>query len=150
MGRLFTAQAVNLTLATDAGDFLLLTGIAGTRAKIHEIRVWQDGTTSLIMDGLRFSRGSGGSGGGSVTEHDRDGGETAAIVVTSLPTTDVISIDYELHMGWNLLQEALWLPTPDQQLWLNDGDDLGIGRILTSATAHVSVSVSVTWEEFGS
>lgn len=150
MGRLHTVQAVNLTLLTDAGDFLLLAGTAGTRAKIHEIRVWQDALTTLTMDGLRFSRGAGGSGGAALTEYDMDPGDTAVLAATSLPTVDVGTIDYQLHMGWNLLQEALWLPTPDQQLWLNDGDDLGIGRIVTSAVAHASVSVSVTWEEFGS
>lgn len=148
MGRLHTVQATGLTLLADAGDFGLLAGTAGTSAIIHEIRVWQTGTTTLTLDVLRFSRGSGGAGGGALTEYDMDIGDTAVLVATSLPTTDVGSIDYQLHMGWNLLQEAVWLPTPRQIMKLNDGDDLGIGRVGT--TAHTGVGWSVTWEESGS
>ena len=148
MGRLHTAQATGLTLLADAGDFGLLAGTTGTRAKIHEVRVWQTGTTTLTLDVIRISRGSAGAGGGAMTEYDMDIGDTAVLVATSLPTTDVGSIDYQLHLGWNLLVEAVWLPTPDMQLVLNDGDDLGIGRVGT--TAHTGVGFSVTWEEFGS
>ncbi len=147
MGRLHTVQATGLTLLTDAGDFGLLVGTAGTRALIHEIRVWQTGGTTLVMDVVRISRGSAGAAGSALTEHDMDIGDTAVLVATSLPTTDVGSIDYQLHVGWNLLQELVWLPTPRQQLVLNDGDDLGIGRV--GAVGHTGVGFSVTWEEFG-
>lgn len=148
MGRIHTAQATALTLLADNGDFGALIGTAGTRARIHEIRVWQTGTTTLTLDVLRFTRGSAGAGGGTPTEYDMDTTDTAVLNALSLPTTDVGTATYQLHMGWNLLQEALWLPTPDQQLVLGDGEDLGIGRV--GAVAHTGVGWSVTWEEFKS
>lgn len=147
MSRLYSVTASGLTLAADNGDFGLLVGTAGTRAVVHEVRVFQTGVTALAMDVVRLNRGTLGAGGGALTEQRMDPADTTNVLVaTSLPTTDVTS-DYQVLVGWNLLQEVVWLPTPEQQLILNDGDDLGIGRI--GAVAHTGVGFSITWEEFG-
>ncbi len=146
-GRLHTVHtlAAGITLAADNGDFGALIGTAGTGGLVHEIRVWQTGTTTLTMDQLRITRGTLAAGGAALVERDMDPTDTAIYTGVQLPTTDVTA-DYELHMGWNLLQEFVWLPTPRIQLLLNDGDDLGIGR--EGTMAHTGVGFSITWEEW--
>lgn len=142
----FAANAENLTLLADAGDFFLLAG-GTTPWRLLEVRVFQRGTTTVTMDSIRLHRGTAGAGGGAVTEFEyTTAGPAATVVATSLPTTDVGTDDWEYRIGWNLLQEAVFLPIPELWVPFKANDDLGITRATT--TAHTGVGVQVVWEEF--
>lgn len=147
-GRQYTATAENLTLLADTGDIFNLQG-ATHAGRIVEVRVWQRGSTTLVMDTITMRRGVIGTpGGGTLTERLWDVSDTSpAFTAYSLPTDDVGTIDWEYSIGWNLLQEAVWLPTPELQLHLKLDDDFGI--YTQASTAHTGVGVTVTWIEYG-
>lgn len=142
----FSATAENLTLLGDTGDFFQLVG-GSTPWRLLEARIWQRGTTTLTMDTVRLHRGTGGAGGSALTEYEyATAGPAATVAALSLPTTDVSTDDWIYRIGWNLLQEVVYLPIP--RLWtpFKANDDLGIAKETT--TAHTGVGVTVVWEEY--
>lgn len=142
----FSASAENLTLLADAGDFFALIG-GSTPWRLLSIRVFQRGTTTLTMDSLLVHRGVGAAGGTGLTEYEAStAGPAATVAAASLPTTDVGTDDYQERMGWNLLQEAVWLPPPRYIIPCKANDDIGITRATT--TAHTGVGVHAVWEEY--
>ena len=146
-GQLYTTVAENISMVGDAGDFFQLRGAAGATAVIHEIRVWQRGSTTLTMDTLRLRRGTAGAAGAGITEFEYNTGGSAPIFLAfTLPTTDVGAIDWEGAMGWNNLQEQMWMPPPRLQIPMKVDDDLGIFE--ASSTAHTGVGCFIAWEEF--
>lgn len=151
-GRQYTVTDENITLV-DAGDFFSLSDAAANAARIIEVRVWQRGTTTLTMDTLRFLRTVGGSpaGGTGLSEREWDvSGAVAGRAALSLPTTDIETggtLDWEYRVGWNLLQEMVWLPTPELQLHLASTAEFAIQT--ETGTAHTGVGYSVTWIEYG-
>lgn len=147
--RLFTARGENLSLVADAGDFFSLEGIVGRIAKILEVRVWQRGSTTLVMDTISMRRGAGAVlAGTSVVERSWDTTGTApGLIAYTLPTVDVGTVDWEYSMGWNLLQEAHFLATPDMEIPLKEEDDFGL--FTNASVAHTGVGVCVTWAEEG-
>jgi len=144
----FTVRATGLTLLADAGDFFHLRRAAGVAALIHEIRVWQRGSNTLAMGEFTLRRGTtAGSGGTGLTEQEYDtGGTNPAWTAFSLPTTDITVLDLQVGLGFNNLQQAVWLPTPKIQIPLRAGHDFGIGQ--EGGIAHTNVGVQVSWEEF--
>ena len=142
----FSAGAENLTLLADAGDFFQLVGGA-LPWRLLEVRVWQRGAATLAMDTIIFKRGTGGAGGTALTEHEfTTAGPAAVVAGASLPTTDVTGVDWQYSMGWNRLQEAVFLPPPELWVPFKANDDLAITRATT--TAYTGVGVQVVWEEF--
>jgi hypothetical protein len=148
--RIYTAGAENLTLLADAGDFFNLEGgSASMAAEILEVRVWQRGAVTLVMDSIIMRRGIIVTPAGTaVTEYLYDAAGTAnQWIARSLPTADVASTDLEIGVGFNLLQQAQWLPTPELQIPLKANDDFGI--FTSSSVAHTGVGIQVSWAEFG-
>ncbi len=148
--RIYTAGAENLTLLADAGDFFNLEGGSADRAaEILEVRVWQRGAVTLVMDTIIMRRGVIGTPAGAAeTEYSYDVSGTApAWVARSLPTADVATTDLEIGVGFNLLQQAQWLPTPELQIPLRANDDFGI--FTSTSVAHTGVGIQVTWAEWG-
>jgi len=142
----FSANAENLTLLADTGDFFQLVG-GSTPWRLLEVTVFQRGTTTLTMETVRLHRGVSGAGGGTPTEHEYGtAGPAATVNATSLPTTDVSSDDWVYRRGWNLLQEFVFLPIPELQVPFKANDDLGIAQ--ETGTAHTGVGVQVVWEEY--
>lgn len=101
------------------------------------------------MGALVLRRGTtAGSGGAALTEEEYEPGAVGPIfVATQLPTTDMTALDLEVGLGWNNLQEAVWLPTPEIQIPLRDNHNFSIGQI-HGGIAHTKVGVQVTWVEF--
>lgn len=142
----YAATAENLTLVADTGDFFQLVG-GSTPWRLLEVRVFQRGTTTLTMEVVRLHRGTGGSGGTALTEYEyRTAGPASTIAAASLPTTDVSTDDWEYHLGWNMLQEAVFLPIPELWVPMKANDDLGIAQL--TGTAHTGVGVTAVWEEY--
>ena len=144
----FSTTVRNLTLLADTGDFFALIG-GGTGYRLLELRVFQEDLTTLTMEALRIHRGTGGAGGTELPEYEYSGVGNAAPTVTafSLPTTDVTTDDLSFYMGWNMLQEAVWLPTPVLAIPCKGADDIGITT--ASTTAHTGVGVTAVWAEAG-
>lgn len=143
---IFSTEAENLTLAADTGDFFQLVGGA-LPWLLLELRVFQRGSTSLTVETLRLHRGTGGSGGSALTEYKYGtAGPAATVAGTSLPTTDVSTDDWVYRMGFNLLQEAVFLPPPDLWVPFKTSDDLGVAQM--TGTAHTGVGVNAVWAEF--
>ena len=143
----YEANMENITLLADAGDFFLLAGGANLWMLL-EIQVFQRGQSTIAVDSLRFNRGVGGAGGGLLTEYRfaATNSPVPTCVATSLPTTDVGTIDWQKRRGWNLLQEASVVPIPELWLPMRANDDLGIGR--EGIVAHTGVGVNVAWAEY--
>jgi hypothetical protein len=145
-GFIFTTAAAALAV-TDTGDFLQLRGAAGAIVEILEIRVSQTSDTTLAMNAISIQRGTAGSGGAARSEYEYDtAGPTALVTAFSLATVDVGSVDLAVVAGWNILQEFVWLPTPEMQLHLAASDHLGIS-LLNADT--LTVNAQVTWREIG-
>ena len=141
----FAVSMENITLAGDTGDFFQLRG-ATTPFRVLEAQVWQRGGTAVVTDTLAFRRGTGGAAGAALTQYEYNtAGPAPTCTAFSLPTTDV-SLDWRVLRGWNLLQEATFLPIPE--LWVphKSADDFAIGR--EGVVAHTGVGCTVIWEEF--
>lgn len=142
----YYAQATSLAVV-DNGDFLQLRNTTGIRIEVLEIVVYQTSDTALAMKALRFHRGTGGAAGTDVTEREWDqGGQAPLGTVFSLPTTDVGTLTLDIHRGWNILQEHVWLPTPAFPLILKPSDHLGISL---RDNATLTIGASILWEEYG-
>ena len=148
--RIYSANATGVTVTTVSGDntFVLLGG--GNQYVIHEIRVWQTGTTTLTMEEIIIERGIGAAigNGTGVTEYENDVDDNVQNTMYVWGTTSVepTPITFEIRGGWNMLQEWVWLPTPDIQLFCQGTDDIGIS--FESTTAHTNVGCQITWQEF--
>ena len=144
----YSASTPGITLLADVGDFFQLIGGANPW-RLIECRVFQRALTAITMEVLTLTRDTGGSGGSGIVEYDYGGVDqpTPTTVCLTLPTTDVAGpLDLEQHLGWNMLQEAVWLPTPQMYIPCRANDDIGISQI--TGTANVDVGVSVIWQEF--
>lgn len=146
MGRMYYAKGSAMAV-TDTGDFLQLRNGAGVICRIHEIRVWQESDTTLAMNTVRIQRGVGGSAGTGTSEDEMDiVSPASAATAFTLPTTDVGTLDLTIQCGWNILQEFVWLPTPDIQIHLAASDELGLSlRVADTLT----IGASIWWEEIG-
>jgi hypothetical protein len=130
---------------TDDGDFFQLRSVANVLIIIHEIRVYQTSDTTLAMNGIEFNRGTGGAAGNALTENKWNiGNPTVLGTAFSLATTDVGSIDLTMSLGWNILQEFLWLPTPQFRIELAAADHFGISLVNTDT---LTIGGNVVWEE---
>lgn len=142
----FVVHMENITLLADTGDFFALVGGA-TPYRVLECRVWQRGQTTIAMETVRLRRGTGSAGGTALTTEAEytTAGPAPVSQAVSLPTTDVTS-DWEYRIGWNLLQEVVWLPIPELWLPMKANDDFAIAQ--DSGTAHTGVGCTVVWEEY--
>ena len=149
MGRIYTSNIEDQDTLADNGDFGVLTNGSGVFMFIHEIRIQQRDSPTLAMETIRITRGTaGGTGGTNETTYNYDIlNPTAGGVLARLPTVDVSGSDLQLLVGWNLLQEFVWLPTPQMRLHMAISDRIGIGKLGT--TSITGFSVQCTWEEFG-
>jgi len=132
---------------TDQDDFFRLKGAAGVLCKVKEIRVWQTGSTTLAMNGVQFVRGtSGGTGGTALDEYKMDITSVAASATAfRLPTADVATTDLTVKVGWNILQEMVWLATPELEITLGATQILGV-RLLVGASL-TGAGLNIIWEE---
>lgn len=142
----YTVSAEGVSV-TDATQFFQLVGGTGACVEILEIRVFQTSDTALAMNALHIERGTGGAGGTARTEdeHSPDGPAAIASASDGSPTTEVTGVDMNIRVGWNILQEAVWLPTPELQLWLKQNDDLAIS-LATADT--LTIGYTITWNEY--
>lgn len=146
MGRRYMSSAINLAV-TDDGDFLQLRNGASTVVEIHEVRVFQTSDLALNPNGINFRRGVGGAGGATHTEWKYDvSSPDAGIAALDLATTDVGTVDLHLVFGWNLLQEFVWLATPQQRIWLAASDHFGVAL---SDDDTLTMGWFIHWEEWG-
>ena len=147
---MYHASAAGLAV-TDTGDFFQLRAV-GVIAVIHEVRVWQENLVTLELNTIVMGRDStgGGAAGSALTEREFSPSTTAPASTThSLPTTDVDAgtLTWDLHCGWNILQEFVWLPTPAMRVAVYPDDDFGIS-LRVAPSGSQTTGVSVIWEEF--
>jgi len=144
MGFIYQTTATNLSV-TDTGDFVQLRNSSTLSVVIHEVRVWQESDTTLAMNTVRLHRGTGGAAGSAMTERELNQGGPAAVVTGfSLPTTDVGTLTGDMQSGWNILQEFLYLPIPEDRIILAASDHFGVSlRVADTLT----IGCSVIWEE---
>lgn len=142
----FSAAAENLTLLADSGDFFQVVGGANPWILL-QMKVWQRGSTTLVMDSLLLHRGTAGAGGSALTEYEHTpSGASATCVAASLPTTDVSTDTWQHRQGFNLLQEAVNLEIPE--LWVPFAANVDLGVTRATTTAHTGVGVHISWAEF--
>ena len=142
----YYAMAHTLTVS-DQGDFFQMRNTTGNRIEVLEIRVWQTSDTALAMNAIRIQRGVGGSGGNAVTERSWDaGGKSVAATCFDTCTGDVGTLDLDIHCGWNILQEFVWLPTPEFYLILQPSDHVGLSLLISDS---LTMGASMLWQEFG-
>ena len=115
------------------------------------MRIWQRGSTTPDINTLVFERGVITSPAGTaVTVRKWDtASPTSTVTPRSLPTADVdkSTADMRIRFQWNILQEVIWLPTPDQKILCGPGVDFGIH--VQNSTAYTDTGVTVTWREYG-
>jgi hypothetical protein len=142
----FTASADSVAVS-DATQFIQLIGAAGVCIEILELRVFQTADTAIALNGIVIERGVGGAGGTAATVSKWVAGGAAAVgtVNHAAPSSEVGTLDFTYRVGWNILQEAIWLPTPEMQLWLRPSDDLGV-RL--TGTDILTIGYSLTWNEY--
>lgn len=145
-GRVYMASASALAVV-DGGDFFQLRNTTARSVLIHAVHVSQTSDLSITaMQFVNIRRGVGGLAGTGLDEWENDvSGVAAGATAFSLPTTDVGTADWDAFFGWNILQEFVWLPTPEMRLKLKASDHLGIAIISDTLT----VNVTVFWEESG-
>jgi len=138
----------NISAAT---QFFQLRGdTTGSAAEILEIIVFQTGATALdAMNGIHIERGTGGTTGAAQTEDewmiDGPAANFAAADVGSAFGVQVGTVDWNYRRGWNFLQEFVWLPTPEVQIWLKESDDLALSLIISDT---LTIGYSITWVEY--
>ncbi len=106
--------------------------------------------TSLELNTVQVRRGSsGGTGGSGFTEGAMDGNApTSVCTAAGLPTGNVGTFDLLLYMGWNILQEFVWLPPPELALTFAAGTSHMVSISLRVApSAAMTTGVSIFWEE---
>lgn len=136
---------------TTAGDIFQLRNSTSRTLRIIEIRIGQTNITALENLAVQLVRGTGGSTGTALTEYEWnvDGPAataTAASRATSFGTeVDSGGVDLDYGAVWNILQEFVWLPTPDLELIIPPSFDLGIG--ISVPNASTSINVNVVWQE---
>ena len=142
----FVCRVTGLTTLGDTGDFFSLIG-GTTPWRFIGLRVWQRGSTTLFMDAIRIHRGVAGGITGTPTEHKYGtSGPVATVTASQLPTVDVGTDDLDVGVGWNILQEAVWMPTPKEWIPCQASDDIGIAK--EGTTGHTLVGVTAVWEEY--
>lgn len=142
----YQVQANTLSV-TDTGDFIQLRNSTGVTCEILEVRVWQTSDTTLAMNAIRMRRGANGAAGTELTERELDVAGAAPVATAfSLPTTDVNSDDLDIHCGWNILQEFVWLPTPEFQIHLAASDHFGVSLLIADT---LTIGANIIWRETG-
>ena len=129
---------------TNGNDFFGLRGGAGVLSIIKEIRVFQTNVTDLEMLAIVIARGS------ALTDYPNDTNSPAsARTGHSNPGTNMGSIDWNYFTGWNLLQDMIWLPTPQLQLILKPADELSLS-LANSPAASTTIGFTISWDEVAS
>lgn len=145
----FSLSVSGLTV-TDANNFVQLRNGSTTRAEILEVRVFQTSDNSLMMNAIQLERGTGGTGGDPITEYEEDIRGSAPVLQGfdngSSFTGQVGTLDMVKNIGWNILQEMIWVPTPRYPFILMPSDELGISLLNTDS---LTIGCSITWEEYG-
>lgn len=148
----YTARDSAITITNShTGDVFQLHGGAN-RVEVIEIRMGQTTLTDLEQLVVTLERGTGGTGGLALTEREWQTAyqaPTAAALSESTAFTqdvDATALDLDYQMTWNILQELVWLPTPEFPLILPPNVNLGIALQAPSAT--ISLNVGIVWREF--
>jgi len=137
----------NTLAVTDTGDFIQIRNGSDTRIEVIEVRVWQTSDTALAMNAVRLHRGVSGAAGTGLTEREWDNQSgTLGVTGFSMPTTDVGTLSLDIHSGWNILQEWIWLPTPEMPLILMNNEMLGVSLLIADT---LTIGVSITWQTYG-
>ena len=146
MGNIHQGSARGLSVV-DTGDFLQLRNTSTRKLKILEIRWWQTSDITLAMSDILITVGTTGAAGAAVAERQYDSIDTAsAAALVSLATTDVAAsgVIPQIGVGWNILQEGIWRPTPKIQLPMEPSQTLGVAL---AATDTLTMGWNITWEE---
>lgn len=142
--------SVNGLTVTNANNFFQLRNGSTRRIEILEIRVFQTSDTALAMNAIQLERGSGGAGGTAVTEYEEDVSLGSPIAQGFSNATafsaEVGTLDMVKNIGWNVLQELVWVPPPKYPFILLADDDLGVSLLNSDS---LTMGVSITWEEYG-
>lgn len=154
MSRKYAARVDNVTV-TAAQDFFQLVNATTKVAKIHEIRIAQDGSVTNQMCRVRLSRLTGtitnGSGGSTPTASKYETGDSAAAATfiganntTQATATAKTSI---LDDAFSILSGFLYMPQPEDQIVLAPGEGL-VAELLT-VSGTLTMDGSIVWEEIG-
>jgi hypothetical protein len=141
----YTSLSGALTII-DATQFCQLRSTSAVLVEILEARVTTAANT-VISEGIKLERGTGGAGGSNIFETNWVQGQPISIaqMIQETPTTEVTGVDWSYRMGFNNVNEAVFLPTPEMQLWLRPDDDFAMSLI---AVTGFDIRYSVTWREY--
>ncbi len=137
---------------TAAGDFFQLRNEStDRRAEVLEIRFGQTTLTSLEILRYAFNIGTNGGGGSALAERsylsDHPAAACEALSDNTDFTTDVTASTFEYGGVWNVLQEFVWLPTPEIKIILEPGSNLGIA-LDDAPSGSASMTCNVIWREY--
>lgn len=154
MGNIITGSGASSIAASFTGEYISLKADASNPILVHSIRIGQysdAGDSEAEMLQVRLSRYTGvqGTTGGSAgqdTPHEVGGPVTGANVhvgSTALSATGVVVIledSFNVQAGW------LYLPTPEERIWIAPGEGLAAVSPAGPADA-LSLTASITYEE---
>lgn len=148
----YQVKEANFTIAQSAtGDVFQLRNGSTRRVEILEIRMGQTTLTDLEQLAIALNRGSGGAGGSALTERAFLSTMPTATATAHSDntdfTTDVGTLDFDYGDVWNILQNYVWLPTPEIKIVLEASDHFAIA-LDTGPSAAISLTVNVIWREF--
>lgn len=132
--------------------FQLRTPSSGYRLEVIELRLFQTSSTTLAMYAIQIARGTGTiTNTGTATtiyEWDTGGQGGQGVGGTNQTTLDNLgSLNLAYFVGWNILQEFVWLPTPKYPLIMRAGEKMSLSFI-TGANLS-GLGGNIVWEEYG-
>lgn len=133
---------------SNTDDFFHLRNPGNIRVLIREICVFQTSDLDIASNSVVIRRNTGGIGGTGELEFKYDilMADPGAVAIT-FPTTNLdASPDLERKLGWNLLQEVVWLPTPSYPLILLQNQNLSLSL---ESSDSLTIGVNVSWQEYG-
>lgn len=140
---LYSSSGSSMTFAAST-DLFHLRGAVGVVCRIKEVRLFQVGSTTLAMTGVKFIRGTGaGAGASEFTDYKMNITDSAPSATVNVPTGNVSSLDFNHHMGWNILQEFVWLATPELEIVVGATQDFAV-QVFHAQTLG---GFTIFWEE---
>lgn len=146
-GRMYMASVAGLAITT-TNDIIQLRNTTDRAVLIHAVHVSQTSELTISqMHVINLRRGVSGATGDALNEWENDVSDTdAGVTAVSEPGTNVDTSDWDGLFGWNILQEFVWLPTPEMRLWLAASDHFAVA-LLNADT--LTMNATIFWEEFG-
>ena len=151
MGQMYSAVASGSALDS-IGDLMNFEVIANVPICIHRITIGQidlEQDVEAAMAHVRISRFASDATGGTTPAPSplMPGVESSDTVVRVFPTVDASSVETILiEDAWNVQAGWLYLPTPEERIWVSSGATVVI-KNMEVQTAAVT-QVTAVYEEF--